>query len=32
MEWIKIGGIALTVIFVVEIDKWIHRRKMPVYV
>jgi Ca2+-transporting ATPase len=32
MEWVKIGGIALTVIFVVEIDKWIRRRKMPVYV
>lgn len=29
MEWVKIGGIALTVIFVVEIDKWIRRRKMP---
>ncbi len=32
MEWVKIGGISLTVIFVVEIDKWIRRRKMPVYV
>ena len=31
MEWVNIGGIALTVIFVVEIDKWIRRRKMPSY-